>query len=513
MRIPVSKRAIVRTRSIPAPVGGLNARDAIADMRETDAVTLENWYPTEASLSLRNGSANWVTGFATPVESLLVYSNAVLRKMFAASGTAFYDATNSGVVGAPVQTGLTNARWESVNFGTPGGRFMYCVNGVDSPRLYDGTTWTTITGASTPAITGVTTSNLMDVAVFKNRLWFIERNTFKIWYLPTSSIGGVAQSIDFSSLFKMGGYLYKMITWTRTDSLGTDDYAVFISSEGELALYRGTDPANAATWALNGLGRIGRPISKRGFTRFGNDVVCICADGFFLLSQAFLGDRSGEVRALSDKIVGLASADIQTYSNTFGWDVVLSPLGKKMLFNVPSVGPAGAYQYVMNTQTKAWTKFTGWPANCFALLGDQLMYGGANAVVEFDTGQSDNGAAIFCDAQPAFSYFTTKQNKRFTLVRPILQSDGAINALIDMSYDFATVNPMSAPNLSSSPSSLWNVSDWNVTSWSFGTTVKRDWQSVNGIGFAASLRFQILSLNQSITWQASDYVFENGGIL
>ncbi len=44
----------------------------------------------------------------------------------------------------------------------------------DAPLLYNGTTWTSITGSSTPAITGVTTTTLDDVTLFKNRVWFIQ---------------------------------------------------------------------------------------------------------------------------------------------------------------------------------------------------------------------------------------------------------------------------------------------------------------------------------------------------
>jgi hypothetical protein len=47
----------------------------------------------------------------------------------------------------------------------------------------------------------VTDNNLSNITLFKNRIWFIEKNTLKAWYLPTSSIGGAAQYIDLSSPF------------------------------------------------------------------------------------------------------------------------------------------------------------------------------------------------------------------------------------------------------------------------------------------------------------------------
>jgi hypothetical protein len=59
-----AKRASrVSTVSVPAPIGGLNARDAIADMKATDAVIMDNWVPGPTSVSIRSGYVQWVTGF------------------------------------------------------------------------------------------------------------------------------------------------------------------------------------------------------------------------------------------------------------------------------------------------------------------------------------------------------------------------------------------------------------------------------------------------------------------
>jgi hypothetical protein len=73
--------------------------------------------------------------------------------------------------------GLTNARWQSANMGRLGGQFFYAVNGVDKPRYYDNAAWVAVDGASTPAITGVTTTKLVHVNVYKNRrLWFVPKS-------------------------------------------------------------------------------------------------------------------------------------------------------------------------------------------------------------------------------------------------------------------------------------------------------------------------------------------------
>ena len=174
-------QAISQTHSIPPPVGGLNASSAIAAMPETDAILMDNWFPQPTLVSLRNGSSNWVTGITGWIETLMGYANkSGVEKLFAIAGTSVFDASTQGAVGGAVVSGLTNARWESVNVGTPAGAFLYAANATDKPLLYNGTTWTHVDGSSSPAITGVTTTTLRNPTVWKNRVWFVQDGTLLV---------------------------------------------------------------------------------------------------------------------------------------------------------------------------------------------------------------------------------------------------------------------------------------------------------------------------------------------
>ena len=81
---------------------------------------------------------------------------------------------------------------------------------------YDGATWLSVDGASTPAITGVTTSNLIHVNIFKTRLFFIEKSKLSFWYLPVASLGGAAVEFQMNTLFSRGGFVMAMATWTSS---------------------------------------------------------------------------------------------------------------------------------------------------------------------------------------------------------------------------------------------------------------------------------------------------------
>src|SRR5215471_13353211 len=230
------RRQVSVTKTIPAPIGGLNAIDALANMPETDAIILDNFFPTPSTVELRNGYTNWVTGLPSWVESLMGYSNASGEFLFAASSTSFYNVTSAGAVGAAVVTGLTNARWESINVATSGGQYLYAANGVDKPRLWDGATWVAVDGASTPAITGVTTTKLRNPALFKNRVWFVEDGTMNAWFLPTQAVGGAASKWDLGTIFRLGGQLHVIMSCSMSTASTFDSYLAFMSTEGEIAV-------------------------------------------------------------------------------------------------------------------------------------------------------------------------------------------------------------------------------------------------------------------------------------
>ena len=598
MRQVAARASQIRTGSIPAPVGGLNARDSIADMKPTDAVIMDNWVPGTTSVSIRKGYSSWATGFASAVESLLTYQSPTTKKMFAASGTAFYDVTNSGPIGAAVVSGLTNARWQFANFGTPGGQYLYAVNGVDKPRLYDGSTWVpidngvgatitsitfvgttatlttatphglatgrtvtvvgatpaaynvtakpiTVTGANTftyqmastpasnatvvgtytygPSITGtdisgntVNPSHFKDVQVYARRLWFTETNSFRVWYLPINSIAGTASSIDFSSLYVLGGSLQGMVVWTVASEYGTTDYAAFVSSEGEVVLYQGIDPDTAGSFTLVGTFRIGKPVGQRFWSRVGTDTILICEDGLLPISKAAFTNRQSQGDAISFKITNMINQSLEINKGNFGWQVLLFPLGNKIICNAPASQDAQTVQYVMNTLTNSWCRYTNIPARCYALFGDNPYFGTANTVCKAENGNDDNGSAIAADVMPAYSYFGAPGlQKLFSTVRPIVTVNGTFNPSVGLSVDFSDATSTSTPTLSSgSPAPPWNTSPWNITPWSYPFVTTRDWLWLGGVGFAAAIRMKSLTKSISVEWSSTDYAWEQsrGGV-
>lgn len=501
-----------RVASVPAPVGGWNARDSIANMEPTDAVSLTNMFPSTASVDLRGGYTQFSTGITGQVETLMAYAGGATNALFAIAVGSIYDVTAGGAVGAAVVTGLSNARWSYTNVATSGGNYIYAANGVDAPRLYDGSTWTAITAISSPAITGVTTTLLTGVILFKNRVWFIEKNTLRAWYLPTSAVGGAAQQLDLSSIARKGGYIVAIGSWTVDAGYGVDDNLVFITNTGEVIVYRGTDPASASTWALTGVYNTGAPVGDRPMLKYAGDLLIITLDGLVPLSQAIQSSRVDPKVALTDKIQGAFRASASDYKSNFGWQIQFSAINNALWVNVPTATGSAQQQYVMNTITQSWCNFTGWNANCWETYRDNAYFGGNGYVgLSWSSAYADNGSAIATNVLQAFNYFGSRGVKKyFTRARPSIFTSGTPAIFIGMNVDFSTDDVSAALVFNPTTAAVWDTAVWDTAVWGSGSVVSNVWLGITGLGYCGAINFQSSSTGLSVEWASTDVVYQQG---
>lgn len=510
----IAKKAKATSASLPAPIGGWNARDALGEMEATDAVELKNMFPRTSDVIQRYGHSHHATGLPTKVETIFSYNGEATRELFGVSNGNIYDATTSGAVGTAEVTGLSNSRWQYINVATTGGNFLYAVNGLDSPRLYNGTTWTAITASSSPSVTGVTTSDLDHINLFKSRVWFIEKNTLSAWYLPVDSVGGAASEINFRAIARRGGYLVAMGTWTIDGGSGIDDLAVWITSEGEVIVYAGTDPSSASTWSLVGVWQIGAPIGKRCMMKWKGDLLLITKDGVVPLSGALQSSSGNPKVAVTDKIQSAVSSAAESNASNFGWQLAYFAEQNMLLLNVPLFEGNNQEQYVMNTITKAWARFTGWEANCIEIHNSELYFGGDGFIGKAWDTLYDNEDDISSLGRQAFNYFGSRgRQKRFTMMRPILLTNGSLDVYAGINVDFEDMGSTSLITFSPPGSALWDSAVWDADVWAAGEVPQKAWQGANGIGFCGAPRIQIDSGGVVVRWVATDVVFEQGGIL
>lgn len=402
---------------------------------------------------------------------------------------------------------------------------------------YNGVYVITVTGldtfeytmASTPAanatvvgiytvigVTGVDSSTFINVNLFKNRLYFTEKDTLTCWYLDVNAIGGAASPLYFGGIARNAGYLQAMGTWTLDAGQGADDYAVFVTSMGEVIVYNGTDPDTAETWLLKGVWQLGQTFSRRCFFKWAGDLLLLTQDGLVPLAASLQSSRLDPRINLTDKIYYAVSQAATQYYDLFGWQINYYASENMLLLSIPT--SVGMEQYVMHTITKSWARFTGLEAYCWEVSGDADMhFGGDGYVGKFYDTFADDGANINATAQQAFSYFDSPgQLKRFTLIRPIIQtSNGLPSVLAGIRTDF-DVSPLVnqiAFNPNTIATGIWDVTTWDNSVWYGGLITTKIWQGVTGIGFSASVNMNVASQGIEFHWASTDYVMERGGVV
>lgn len=513
-KVPQAQSSVIQ--SYPPPIGGWNARDALADMKPMDAIVLNNWFPRTSYLEIRGGYASHATGMTGNGKTLAVYNGLNgTNKMFAATASGIYDVSSAGAVGASVLA-RTDGKHQWVMFGDGTSNWLIMVNGVDKPAYYDGTSWVAVDSGTSPALTGLTTTEIINAFVSKGRLFFIPKNSLSFWYLPAGVAGGALTEFDLSGVAKKGGYLMAGATWTVDGGDGPDDRVVLVTSEGEVIVYAGTNPSAAAFWQLVGVYELGKPLGRRCITKHGGDLVILTQGGAIPMTEAIQGNaRSGSPYskfALSLKIENAFTEAARSYGSIFGWTPVVFPAQSALIVNVPIAEDGEHQQYVMNTITKAWCKFTEWDAEDLAVFNNELYFTTSTVVNKAWTGQIDGSDNIEAYGKQAFQYFGSGEVKHFLMYRPVLSVNGSVSFLTDIDIDFQDEEITGTALYSVVTGATWDSSNWDEAYWAAGLSVTKDWTSPTEYpGRCAAGKLKIATNSLTVQWMACDMIYRKGG--
>lgn len=491
--------------SFPAPVGGWikNTNLATPGAKLPDgssvngAYQLDNWWPTATGVRMRAGSQLFATvnGGAGTIAQLFAYASGNNRKLFASTAAAIWDITAGGTIGAAAVSSLANGAWSMIQFATSGGVFLRGVNGADTPLVFDGTTWGT-----TPAITGsgLTPSHLSNVWEYSRRLFFIEKDTLNAWYLPADAIAGAAVQLPLGGVFKLGGALLFGATWSIETGNGLQQQCVFVTTEGECAVYQGTDPSTAATWSKVGVYRIGKPLGPKAVIQAGGDLVISTNVGFVPLSQAVTRDFAAlSPVAISYKIETAWNDTVASRGNS-GWSAELWPT-KQLVLVIPPASTSGEQQVMFgaNARTGSWGRALGWDARCLGLFNDRMFFGSTNGkVVECEVTGADQGTPYTTTCVSLFDPLKAPASlKTCLMMRAVIKAPAEILPQLSLQADYV-VNLPTAPSDAGLPTgSVWGAAVWGSSAWGAPAelAVFKTWQSVGGSGYSIAPGVQITS--------------------
>lgn len=491
MRVRPQRVQVADSRPIPAAMGGLNARDSLAAMPPQDASVFTNLFAETTRVRTRAGHSTFSTassiGIANQYEgfnTLMSYQGEQLFGVFGyfnnsggAKGKARIYSVNTTTgaltLSAEVEVIAANsllALGEWANFTSGAGTRYLLLMAVDDAvgqiiRAYNGSAWSDLASG----ITGLPVGGLLGVHPHQGRLWFYGDGTsLSAYYLPRGAIGGTAVQFNLGPFATKGGTLQAMRTWTVDNGEGgSDDLAVFVTSNGQAIVYAGTDPSSASTWQLVGVFDVSEVASeivstavsislfasgtnKDAFAlKYGADCLLLLKDGVTSTGRITKPQLDGNDYSLSAKIRPLISESLRAQSIYFPKLVAFEKLNQLFVNIVTTVTQSGggaavinqtytSIQYVMNTETGAWSKFEGMNMKD-AVVHDGVLYftDGTYTIKKYDgTATSDAGSAITFEVRQAYNYLDYPMNKLATLMQPMMRWTGNFSLNVQADADF-----------------------------------------------------------------------------
>ncbi len=504
--------------TLSSPIKGLNVRDNPLNMDSDYAIAMDNYIPLNNKVVLRKGYVRYLST-AGKVETVTSYKSGANLKLLAIWGVKLHDITSAGNPQEYETPIFSVNRCYTKQYKN----YLYFVNGIDTPKVY----YIDSEGVEHFENWGFTFDDekshyITNVSVSKQRLWFTERNTLKVWYPQVAgNISGTLQSFDLSSMVRFGGHLVAVANWTQDGGQGIDDLTVFITSEGEALVYSGSDINSADDWKLRGSYKISRPIGYDCLVAYQGDIVIISEDGYIPLSKALpLEQANSSQIAFSDAISPLVAERTQKYSSRAGWQGIIYGRGGYGIFNVPVAGQFE--QHVININNGAWCRFKGINAYCWHEFSSRLYFGSTDGVYLFDEGYSDNGTRIEGVIEQAYSDLGTANIKKIQMINPRTKAGSSYSLVIYTNMDMEKREIDSRESIGAEGITKWNNAKWSSsknpigTSWSnlSANSLFGQWIANSSTGYKASIVFKTKTKGNQIEWYDTCLRFSVGnGVL
>ena len=516
MELRAVNRAVKsRDFTLPAPIMGLNKRDALSAMNPLFAIEMDNYIPLDSQVELRPGySLHTSLGDEKLfVKSLFSYRNPGFDKLFAVYNGKLWDVTGENKI--DMNIALTEDYVQTVQYKN----YIYIMNGQDKPQAYyvDNNNDAHI-GDWGFAGTGLTDTRIIAGAVSKEFLWFIEKGTMKAWYSATAgNIQGTLNVFDLSLVSKWGGELVAIANWTVDGGQGIDDLTAFITSEGEVLVYSGYNPNNADDWSLAGSYKISKPLGYKCLLPYQGDVIIICEDGYFPMSKSLATLNTGNSTvAFSDNIRGLVIERTSKNKNKQGWQGLFYTKKGYGIFNVPV--SEQFEQHVINVATGAWCRFTNIRSYCWCTFQDNIYFGAEDCVYQFDDGYSDNGIEIEGIVEQAYSKLGTPNIKKIQLLNPRTAASTPYTLGIYTNADYFKRGVKYYSNIGHVSGSEWDQVYWSYegktegTEWVADSTSKinSQWLSNSCTGVNISVVFNTKTKGIIIDWYDTGIKYQVG---
>ena len=382
--------------------------------------------------------------------------------------TALVNSTESNPTDFDLRSPGIPVGFEMVN--ADGEAFLIVLNGEDPPVKFDGSEVTDakISNSDSEDIG----SSLSFGLAFKKRAFFIEKNSLNVHYLAVDEISGTATRFPMQGIFSRSSSLSFGGSFSTDSGSGIDDYIVFVTNEGEVAIFSGSNPGDANDFKLQGVFDIGSPLSAYAHFSVGGDLIIGTTQGLVPLSAVLqkgvselrLHSLSERIKPAINEIVSLARQTTESH-----FRMVKSDLMGLGILKPPRVGRARGDLYVVNTETNAWSRVTGWDVLDISVVGDRVFFTDGTGLFEAFVGGRDNGEPIQHRLVTGFDNLGLPgYSKRVHKVRATFLTSYKLSANIRLEKD-GTIGVPKFPKAMGT--SLSKVSNWGALKQSTHTFV------------------------------------------
>lgn len=528
----VPKPPAIKPSTFPAPYQGINAVDPLASLDANQACTYStNLIPEGRGLRVRSGYKQFATGIdgTQTILTVMPFQASVTAndKLFVTTTNGIFDITAGGVIGAAAIAFATVDGTSGIgiwtNFVIDNGAHV-CIYADETNGIYEyteGGAWARITGAQ---ITGVNPNNLVFVMQFKSRLWFVERNCGRGWYLPVGAVIGAATRFDFGNKFNHGGSLVGMWSWTIDGGSGLDDLLVGVSAGGDVLIYKGTDPTSASTFGAVGQYFIGPvPAGRRQASNFGGELFILSQYGVLPMSALIAGRPVDEQDVYASRNISpLISTDMNNFRTQRGWEMRNIPGENVFLVATPKQTNFPYKQYARSSKSRGWGIWQDVPYVTGDTWQGSFYVGSTGGVVYRITGNTDavtlagtGGVNIQFSLLTAFSEFgETSLYHQVQFIRPVFRAAAAPTLSTQARYDYNTDDVTGGSVSTAITTYTWDAaaSLWDTALWGGDSTTIQSVSAGNGIGRAMGIA--ILGTSQAETILVRiDILFTSGGPL
>jgi hypothetical protein len=539
--VPAQVAQQLQTITLPAPTRGIMQSENEAYMQPGAAVVCDNWKPTMKGVSLRGGFDRWcVLPDAVPIISGFQYASANIQRMFAGQATKLYDVTTA--MPAAVKTGQTSGNYASTQLANAAGDWLIVVNDAGDPPLrYDGTSWETLDAAYTPPAGKPSKidvdlvkypgakvdngANLVYVCKYRNRLFFIEKNSMNAWYLGIDAVGGNLDMVPLSGAATKGGKLLFCARWSLDAGDGTDDKLVFCTDLGEILVFTGSDPSVATNWRQEGRYELSPPLGMNAHLSIGGDLLVATVDGILPTSGAITKDRAELEMAAVTRNIKIMWREEMLGKRAQAWSMCKWDEYGGIFVALPGDPPGKQKCLVVNAATGAWARFTGWDCTCFMRMRGDMFFGTQKGIVmQADKTGKDDGALYVATLVGGWEVFqspsqtvTWRQARAAFSARAREPFQPQLAACTNF---IVTVPPPPDAGLDPGPLDVWDQGLWDHAKWDAPpppNPVVRNtgWVSIGETGFshAPILQVTVSQISKPLVDLISiAATFERGGV-